>query len=57
MEQNIIKNSNKIVIKIGSSTITSEDGVINTEFLDRLAMQVKALVRYRETGGDHLFRC
>lgn len=44
MEQNIIKNSNKIVIKIGSSTITSEDGVINTEFLDRLAMQVKALV-------------
>lgn len=44
MENNIIKNSNKIVIKIGSSTITSEDGKINKKFLDNLAVQVKALI-------------
>jgi glutamate 5-kinase len=44
MERNIIKNSKKIVIKIGSSTITSEDGIINKEFLDGLAMQVKSLI-------------
>ena len=44
MESNLIKDSNKIVIKIGSSTITSEDGTINKEFLDNLAKQVKTLM-------------
>ena len=44
MAENIIKSSNKIVIKIGSSTITSEDGIINREFIDSLAKQVKSLV-------------
>ncbi|WP_042682858.1 glutamate 5-kinase [Anaerosalibacter massiliensis] len=44
MEQDIIKNSKKIVIKIGSSTITSKDGVINKKFLDSLASQVKSLI-------------
>ncbi|NLJ98233.1 MAG: glutamate 5-kinase [Tissierellia bacterium] len=44
MEENVIKDSNKIVIKIGSSTITSEDGVVNKEFIDNLAIQVKELI-------------
>ncbi len=44
MEENIIRNSNKIVIKIGSSTITSSDGTINRDFLDNLAVQVKGLI-------------
>ena len=44
MEKDIIKNSKKIVIKIGSSTITSEDGTIDKKFLENLAGQVKTLV-------------
>lgn len=44
MEYNIIKDSKKIVIKIGSSTITSEDGSIDKKFLDNLAYQVKSLM-------------
>lgn len=44
MEENIIKDSRKIVIKIGSSTITSEDGLIDKRFLDDLAKQVKSLM-------------
>lgn len=39
-----IKNSKKVVIKIGSSTITSEDGTIDKEFIDNLAYQVKNLM-------------
>lgn len=44
MEEQIIKDSKRIVIKIGSSTITSEDGSIDREFLDNLAAQVKFLM-------------
>ena len=44
MENGIIKDSKKIVIKIGSSTITSEDGSIDKKFLDNLAAQVKYLM-------------
>lgn len=44
MEDFIIKDSKKIVIKIGSSTITSEDGSIDKDFLDNLAEQVKSLM-------------
>ncbi|HHV39050.1 MAG TPA: glutamate 5-kinase [Tepidimicrobium sp.] len=44
MENNLIRNSNKIVIKIGSSTITSDDGVISKEFMDSLAIQVRELI-------------
>jgi len=40
----MIKKSNKIVIKIGSSTITSEDGTIDKDFLDNFAMSVKYLM-------------
>ncbi len=43
MEDSIIKNSKKIVIKIGSSTITSEDGSIDKDFLESLSSQVKYL--------------
>ena len=32
MERNTISNSKKIVIKIGSSTITSDDGTIDKSF-------------------------
>ncbi|NLY86603.1 MAG: glutamate 5-kinase [Tissierellia bacterium] len=44
MERNTISNSKKIVIKIGSSTITSEDGTIDKKFLENLASQVKTLM-------------
>lgn len=44
IKDNIIKRSKKIVIKIGSSTITSEDGSIDKKFLDNLAYQVKYLM-------------
>lgn len=42
--QNIIeKSSKKIIIKIGSSTLTSEDGSIDKKFMKNLAAQVKEL--------------
>ena len=44
MENNIINNSSKIVIKIGTSTITNEDGHIDREFIENLAFQVKTLM-------------
>lgn len=44
MIDEIIKGSNKIIIKIGSSTITSEDGSIDKDFLENLALQVKTLM-------------
>lgn len=42
--QNTIKNSKKIIIKIGSSTITSDDGTIDKGFIENLAYQVKKLM-------------
>ena len=39
--ENTMKNSKKIVIKIGSSTITSDDGTIDKDFIENLAHQVK----------------
>lgn len=42
--KNTIENSKKIVVKIGSSTITSEDGTIDRKFLKNLALQVKTLM-------------
>ena len=42
--KNIFESSKKIVIKIGSSTITSEDGKIDKDFIENLALQVKALM-------------
>lgn len=44
MKRNIINNSNKIVIKIGTSTITSTDGTIDKGFIENLASQVKSLM-------------
>ena len=41
--ENTIKDSKKIVIKIGSSTLTSADGTIDKEFIENLAYQVKTL--------------
>lgn len=40
----IFDNSKKIVIKIGSSTITSNDGMIDKEFIENLAHQIKTLM-------------
>lgn len=42
--ENIIKRSKKIMIKIGSSSITSEDGTVNKEFIENLALQIKDLM-------------
>ena len=39
-----IKNSRKIVIKIGSNTLAKADGTQNTEFMASFAAQCKALV-------------
>ncbi len=44
MMENIFEKSNKIVIKIGSSTITSSDGTIDKGFIENLAKQVKTLM-------------
>lgn len=41
--KDIIKNARKIVIKIGSSTMTNEDGVIDKEFIENFAHQVENL--------------
>ncbi len=42
--KDIIQNSKKIVIKIGSSTITSKDGHVDKEFIENLAVQVKDMM-------------
>ncbi len=39
-----IQNSKKIVVKIGSSTITSKDGTIDKDFIENLAFQIKTLM-------------
>jgi len=44
MINGIIKDCHKIVIKIGTSTITTEDGSIDKEFLENLSHQVKTLM-------------
>lgn len=44
MDRDIINNSNKIIIKIGSSTLTSQDGTIDKDFIEDLALQVKELM-------------
>ncbi len=41
----IIKNSKKIVIKIGSNTLANADGSINKEFLSELGDQVAGLIK------------
>ncbi len=45
----IIKNSKKIVIKIGSNTLSNKDGLINEDFIKSLATQVASL---RQMGKD-----
>lgn len=42
--ENTVNQSKKIVIKIGSSTITSDDGTIDKRFIENLAYQVKTLI-------------
>lgn len=44
MDETMIKNANKIVIKVGSSTLTSEDGTIDKEFMENFVLQVKRLM-------------
>ena len=40
----LIKNSRKIVIKIGSNTLAKADGTQNIEFMENFARQCKALI-------------
>lgn len=40
----IIQSSRKIVIKIGSNTLSKDDGTINKDFFDKFSMQVKHLI-------------
>lgn len=44
MKQEILNNAKKIVIKIGSSTITKPDGKVDVDFMTNLAKQVKQLM-------------
>ncbi|WP_422486383.1 glutamate 5-kinase [Gudongella sp. DL1XJH-153] len=44
MDDRIIRNANKIVIKVGSSTLTSKDGTIDKDFLENFILQVKTLM-------------
>ena len=43
--QEALKNSRKIVIKIGSNTLAKADGTQNTEFMANLARQGSELVK------------
>ncbi|WP_026476094.1 glutamate 5-kinase [Alkaliphilus transvaalensis] len=45
MVSEVIKESKKIVIKIGSNTLSNEDGTINHEFLKELCHQVSQLTQ------------
>lgn len=40
----LINSTKKIIIKIGSSTLTGHDGKINTDFMENLCKQVKAII-------------
>lgn len=42
--EKLIKNSRKIVIKIGSNTLAKDDGTQNTEFMANFARQCRALI-------------
>jgi len=44
MLSEIIQESKKIVIKIGSNTLSNEDGTINTQFIERFISQVSGLI-------------
>ncbi|MCC5909140.1 MAG: glutamate 5-kinase [Clostridiaceae bacterium] len=44
MMTDLIKNSKKIVIKIGSNTLSNNDGTINKKFLEKLSQQVSYLI-------------
>lgn len=44
MISEVISKSHKIVIKLGSSTVTKQDGSVDMEFLEGLAKQVKTLM-------------
>ncbi len=45
MVSEVIKESKKIVIKIGSNTLSNEDGTINETFLKELCQQVSSLMQ------------
>jgi len=43
MLQNTLKNSKKIVLKIGSNTLSCDDGTLNRDFFKNLASQIQVL--------------
>lgn len=45
MLSEVMKKSRKIVIKIGSNTLSNEDGTINHEFTEELCKQVSFLIK------------
>ena len=45
MIKDIIEKSKKIVIKIGSNTLSGEDGLVNDEVLDNLGREISGLIR------------
>ena len=55
MLSKLMKNSRKIVIKIGSNILSNEDGTINHSFIEQLCEQVSFNQR-RETDSNSYFR-
>lgn len=45
MVSELIKNSKKIVIKIGSNTLSNDDGTINKQFMEKLSAHVNDLIK------------
>ena len=45
MLSEVMKKSRKIVIKIGSNTLSNEDGTINHNFIEELCEQVSFLIK------------
>lgn len=45
MISKVLKDSKKIVIKIGSNTLSNEDGTVNRKFLNNLSQQVCQLMK------------
>ena len=52
LEENILQNSKKIVIKVGSALIIGNDSnLINTEFLAKI---VKEIIKFKKSGKEIL---
>ena len=54
MWKQLIEEANKIVIKLGSNTISGADGKVNREPMRDIIGQVCSMIRKRQTGYSRL---